>query len=198
VTATEGAGTTTLSTTGNSDGGGTSIPVTITNFLGTPGLSIPAFETFVGVMSTGSASSVSGLGVQSFVGVIEITGAVNGGGLNYVTATFTDTSNPGTLSGTMGGTQAQLTATGPPQSLILTSDFATFAAPTSMTMGFSNVFSSYGITGTSIGPFTTQNTGTFGANIASVPEPATFGMACMGIVFVALALRRRRSLLARG
>lgn len=190
VTATESGGVTTLSTTGNADGGGVSIPVTISNFLGAPGLSIPAFETFVNVTSTGTATTVSGQIFQGFTGTIEITSALGGAGSNYLTATFTDTSASGVLGGTSGGTQAQLTATAPPQSLVLTSGFATFVSPNSMTMGFSNVTPGLGVTSGSIAPFMAQNTGTFGATV--VPEPATFGMVGMGVVFVALAVRHNR------
>ena len=102
-------------------------PLTITNFLNTPGLSIPAFETFMGVTSTGSAATLLGVAFQNFTGTIIISSDIGGGGTNFLTATFTDTSNPGLLGGTIGGTQAQLLATGPPDTLVLTSDFAIFA-----------------------------------------------------------------------
>jgi len=193
VTATDTAGVTTLSTAGNADGAGLSIAVTISNFLGVPGLAIPAFETFVGVTSTAAAVSVSGQVFQSFTGTIEVTSGPGGLGTNFLTATFTDTSAAGVLGGTLGGTQAQLTATGPPQSLLLTSDFATLTAPTSMTMGFSNVTPPFGIAADgSIASFTAQNTGTFGATITPIPEPATLGMGCMALAFVSLAVRCNR------
>ena len=126
VTASESGGVTMLSTGGNSDGGGVSIPVVITNFLGVPGVSIPAFETYVNVTSTGTASTFLGQAFQGFTGTIEITSGIGGTGSNFLTATFPDTANPGTFSGTLGGTQAQLSATAPPQTLQLSSDFATF------------------------------------------------------------------------
>ena len=184
VTAKESGGVTTLSTAGNANGGGVSIPVTISNFLGKPGLSIPAFETYVGVTSTGPATTVLGQILQGFTGTIEITSGVGGTGSNYLTATFTVPTASGVLGGTSGGTQAQLSATEPPQSLALTSDFAKFYIPTSMTVGFSNVDPALGIKSGSISSFKAQNAATFGA----VPEPATFGLACMGVVFVALAV----------
>ena len=147
------------------------------------------------VQSTGSAATFGGQVFQSFTGVIEITSGIGGTGSNFLTATFTDTSNAGVLSGTTGGSQAQLTATGPPNTLTLTSDFATFANPTSMTMGFSNVNPGLGISGTSIAPFTAQNTGTFGANV--VPEPASFVLAGIGLGFVSLAVGRSRRKVAK-
>ena len=124
VTATEAGGVTTLSTAGNADGGGVSIPVTISNFLGMPGLSIPAFETYVNVTSTGTATTFLGQIFQGFTGTIEVTSGVGGTGSNYLTATFTVPTAIGVFGGTAGGTQAQLSATGPPQSLVLTSSFA--------------------------------------------------------------------------
>ena len=190
VTASESGGVTMLSTGGNTDGGGVSIPVVITNFLGVPGVSIPAFETYVNVTSTGTASTFLGQAFQGFTGTIEITSGIGGTGSNFLTATFPDTANPGTFSGTLGGTQAQLSATAPPQTLQLSSDFATFLAPLSMTIGFSNVAPGLGITSGSIAPFTAQNTGTFGA--AAVPEPGTFGMACTAILIGGFAIRTYR------
>lgn len=190
VTATESGGVTTLSTAGNTDGGDVSIPVTISNFLGVPGLTIPAFETFVGVTSNGAAVSVAGQLIQGFNGTIEITSGIGGTGSDYLTATFTNLSSPGVLSGTIGGGQAQLSATDPPQSLILTSDFAAFKLPTSMTLGFSGIMPSLGITSGSTSGFTGQATGTFGAGI--VPEPASIGMSLMGIFIVSLAVANKR------
>ena len=55
-----------------------------------------------------------------------------------------------------------------------------------MTVGFSNVTPPLGTTSSSISSFTGQNAATFSASI--IPEPATFGMGCMGVVFVGLAV----------
>ena len=54
VTATKSGGVVTLSSA-NADGGGVSIPVVITNFLGVSGVNILAFETYMNVTSSGSA-----------------------------------------------------------------------------------------------------------------------------------------------
>jgi hypothetical protein len=176
ITATVSAGVTSFSTAGNADGGGVSVPITITNFLGAP-VTIPAFETFVGVHTIGSATTVLGVAVQNIVGTIEITSAPGGAGIDYLTATFTNTALPGRVGGTIGGGQLQMEAAGPPDTLVLTSGLAMFTTPTSMTLGFSNVTNPVSITGSTLAGFTAQNAGTFSAT--AVPEPAS--MALLGI-----------------
>jgi hypothetical protein len=187
VTATVSGSVTSFSTAGNADGGGVSVPVTITNLFGTPGLSIPAFETFVGVSTTGPASSVLGVAVQAVTGTIEITSAPGGAGINYVTATFTDTALPARVGGLIGGDQLQLGAAGPPDTLLLTSSLGMLAAPTSMTLGFSNVEPPVGLSGTTLAGFTAQNAGTFAASV--IPEPASVALLGIGMSGL-IALRR--------
>jgi hypothetical protein len=196
VTATQVAGVTTLSTGGNSDGGNLSIPVTIVNFLGTPGLNIPAFETYVNFVSSGPASTpLPNLNVQAFTGIIEITGGIGGTGPNFLTIAFTDPAHPAFLAGLTGGDQVSLNVNSPPQSVVFTSDFAKLGAPLSVTLGFSNVTPKVSLTNSSFSSFKGQNTGTFGA--ALVPEPASISMMCLGLVSVAMgagyARRHRRA-----
>jgi hypothetical protein len=187
ITATESGGVTKLSTAGNADGLGVSVPVKITNLFGTPLVGIPAFETFVGVHSVGTATFAGGQIFQNFVGTIEITSSPGGAGTNYLTAVFNNSALAGLASGTAGGAQAQLAAAGPPGSLLMTSAFAILSAPTSMTVGFSNVAPLFSDPDNSISSFTAQNAATFSAT--AIPEPATIGMGCMGVVFVALLVR---------
>jgi hypothetical protein len=188
VTATQVAGVTTLSTGGNSDGGNLSIPVTITNFMGTPGLDLPAFETFVKVISVGPVSSVGGLNVQPFTGTIEITGGIGGTGPNFLTVAFSNPGSPSFMAWVPGGNQVSLNVNNPPQSVVFTSDFAPLGLgpPLSVTLGFSNVDPP----GNSLASFTGQNAGTFGANV--IPEPSSFSLATAGLVFAWLALHRTR------
>jgi hypothetical protein len=179
VTATDTAGVTTLSTAGNADGGGVSIPVIITNYLGSTGVDIPAFETFVNVVSSGPASSFLGSDFQSYTGTIEFTSLPGGVGVNYLTATFANVGpHTNDFSGPDGGNAATLSASEPLASLVFTSDFALLSPPTAMGIGFSNVSPVLSIAGDgSIASFTGQNAGTFSAVI--VPEPAS--MALLGI-----------------
>jgi len=190
VTATESGGVTTLLTTGNADGGGVSIAVTIGNLLGVPGLAIPAFETFVNVKSDGPAATLGILNAQRFTGSIVISSLIGGLGINYLTATFDVPGSGSIFAGVTGGTQAALDATQPPNNLVLTSDFAVLGPPTSMTVGFSNLQPGVAISNSSIAGFTAQNTATFAATV--VPEPASFGMACSGLVLVSLAVSYHR------
>jgi hypothetical protein len=168
VTATESGTTVTLSTAGNADGGGVSIPVTITNFMGAP-LSIPAFETFVGVTNGGGST---------FSGEIEITGGIGGAAPIYLTATFTNaTFTP------MGSFAASLGISSP--NVVLNSMFAPLDGNEGMSISFSGVVPALGTF-----PWTAQNTGTFSSTI--VPEPASLCLASIAVVIGTLAYRRKR------
>jgi hypothetical protein len=189
VTALNAGTSTTLTTTGNVDGGGVSVPIVITNFLGTPGVNIPAFETFVNVTSTGPASTSGPFTFQSYSGTIEFTSLPGSTGVNYLTATFTSatlsasSASPGTAS---------LTASQPPSSLVLTSDFATFAPPSNLSIALGNVSPPVSITGSSISSFTAQNTGTVTASITVIPEPSTLCLSSFAVVFGVLVYRKKR------
>jgi hypothetical protein len=192
VTATDnGSGTTILATTGTSNGGmGESIYVQITNFLGATETNLYAYETFVGVTSVGLAGTdpFSGYIEQKFSGTVEFTSGVNGAGTNYLTAMFQSSTLSPILGGAPGGTEAGLSATQPPDSLVLTSQYASFDPATGMSLGFSNVSPGLQIGGDgSIGSFTGQNAGTFSASIDPVPEPSTLFMASVAVVIGSLA-----------
>jgi hypothetical protein len=169
VTGAAGASGTTLSTMGNTDGGGTAIPVTVTNYLGNPFPPFPVLETFVGVHSVGAATNVSGTVTQEFAGTI--TFIQSGTGTNLLTATFTDA----VFSGK--GTSASLLATG--AGLTFTSDNPLPPGITGMALSFTT--STIGTTGSplTLAGFTGQNTGTFSVN--TVPEPGTLGMMSLAL-----------------
>jgi len=183
VTATDTAGVTTLSTAGNADGAGVSIPVILTNFLGLSGVNIPVFETFVGVTSTAAAGSGAGFDFQAFTGTVEFTLLPFGsaGNVNYLTATFGSSgAHTSDIFGTDGGTTATLSSSQPQASLVLTSAFAAFAAPTSMSISLGNLAPVYTIAGGSIASFTAQNAGTISAS-AVVPEPTSVALLGIGM-----------------
>jgi len=196
VTATDTAGTTTLSTAGNPNGLGVSIPVTVTNFLGVS-VTIPLFETFVGVTSVGSASTSHGSISQNYTGTIEFTLLPFGqpGNVNFLTATFAPVgpSSATGISGAAGGAGAGLAASQPPDVLTLTSDFATFASPTGMAIGFTNIATPPGLSiaaDGSIASFTGQNAGTFSATI--IPEPSSLCLGSFAVVFGVLVYCKKK------
>jgi hypothetical protein len=198
VTATDNGGVTTLSTAGNTDGSGVSIPVSITGPGIAPGTT--AFETYVNVTSTGPATESGGLITQAYSGTIEFTSIAGGGGINFLTADFTNVGLAGTVTGPAGGTAASLAAANPPNGLTLTSGvLGELLNPTSMAVGFSNVspFLTIASDG-SIDSFVAQNAGTFGATLGqgAVPEPSSIMLSFIGIGMATAVhfVRKRRTL----
>jgi len=198
VTATASGGVTTLSTAGNldTDPTGSSMLVTVTNYLGVPGVNFLAYETFVGVHSVGSATLQSFARmtyvVQEYAGAIAFTSGPGDTGANYLTATFTDAG----FTGLNHGAQANLADANPPGSLTLTSDFATFGAPLGMALSFSGIPTPPGlhIAGATVASTTAQNAGTFSGS--AVPEPSTFAIAGLGALgMIGYGLKRRRKAL---
>ena len=87
---------------------GVSIPVTLTTFIGQnlSGSPIPVFETFVGVTSSGAATTIGGLDIQPFSGTVEFTALPGGAGANYLTAVFSNSVvGSNVLIGVDGGTR---------------------------------------------------------------------------------------------
>jgi hypothetical protein len=195
-----GLGQTTLSTNSvlNADGGTVSVPVEITSFLGTP---FPngflAYETFFGVHSVGSASTSHGQIFENFSGKIEFTSGIGGTGANFLTAVFSPVNvatSPTGVNGGVGTQDASLQAGQPPDNLVLTSDFATFVAPTGLSISFVNVSPTLSMAGDgSIASFTAQNSGLASASFTSfVPEPGTLYLASMAVAFGSLVYGKKR------
>jgi hypothetical protein len=194
VTATENGGhtSTSIATTGASNGGGgQSVYVQITNFLGATESNLYAYETFVGVTSVGSATALGTNVYQQFSGKVEFTSAVDGGGTNYLTASFTN-SMVGTASFFGGGSTAGLMANLPTGTLTFTSDDATFGTDTGMSLDLINIAPNLSITGSSITSFTAQNGGSFSASFSPIPEPSTLVMTSIALAIGAAAYGKRR------
>lgn len=194
ISATISGGVTSLSTAGNADGAGVSIPVSITNYLGVPQVPFPilAFETFVGVHSTGTATTAAGTISQNYVGTVEFTvnpGVAGPGNAAFLIATFSGPN--GTFSGGVGGGSAGLNASEP-------SDTVTFTVPglsfgnAAIALSFSGIPIPPGLTtsGTTIGPFTAQGAGTFSGT--TIPEPSTLCLASFAAVVGTLAYGRKK------
>jgi PEP-CTERM motif len=191
-----GAGTTTLVTTGNKDGGNVSIPVVITNFMGTPFPNgFAAYVTYVGVTSNGPATvdPFTGNVEQLFSGKIEFTSGIGGTGANYLTAVFSAFTLAPVLGGSPNGTSATLQAAQPPDALVLTSQFGPLGTTTGMAIGFTNISPSLHIAPDhSIAGFTAQDAGTF--NASPIPEPGTLALSSIAIAIGGLTYWRRRGL----
>jgi hypothetical protein len=184
ITATDVAGVTTLSTMNNPDGGNMSVPILITNLNGfpEPPPGVLAFETFVGVTSTGPATPVGGSITQTYSGTVEFTAGIGGTGLNYLTATFTNA----VLSGSLNS--ASLNATSP--NLILTSAVMPLIADMGMSIGMSGIASPLHIAADgSVASFQAQNAGTYSAII---PEPSGLCLASFAVVIGAFASRANK------
>jgi hypothetical protein len=190
ITATnDGAGTTTYSTAGNADGGLTSVPVLASNYLGVPfPLGLPMFETFVGVTSSGAATTAMGSVMQNVSGTVEFTSLPGGAGALYLSASF---GPAGLFSGGAGGGSGSINASVPTDNVVFTVPAMNFQNA-ALSLSFSGITPVVGIAAGSVASFTGQNSGTFSAVTASIPEPSTFCLAGFAVVGVGLAYGRKK------
>jgi hypothetical protein len=195
VTATASGGVTTLSTAGNADGGGTSVPVSVSIYNGMTQEPFPSlfYEYFVPgtVHSTGVATESGSAVSQTFAGTIQFWALPFGqaGNSLELQAGFTNYtfSGSGTSGGLNPGTGATTVFSGDP-------GFAWTGA--SFSLSFTSISPGLSVSNGTIDGFKAVGSGTFSATL--VPEPGTLCLSSMAIVFGALTYWRKRNSRSKG
>jgi len=200
-----GTGSTSFTTSGDGSGGAIAVSISmpgiiISNTYANPLAGYMLFNNFV---SHGAAGYSYGAYQQYFSGSIMFNSKADGTGINYLTATFTDSlfGGQGTTANVSGGTPTVGT---PTRSLTYTSDIIQHIA-TATLPGFSltlnNInppLSSVGAGSTlTVGSFVANGTGQFDASVDpannSTPEPSTLAGAGLAVAVAIGFFRRRRS-----
>jgi hypothetical protein len=131
---------------------------------------------------------------QAYSGIIRINSAADMSGTNYLTAVI----NTGLLKGVIGEFAAGYQAAEPTDSIGFTSDVVSAAhmsSPRSVSLSFTGLSQSVNVTGPAgsrrFRTFRSNGTGTFSA-AQVVPEPSTILLGGLGMLPLALAVRRRK------
>ena len=151
----------------------------------------PPATVFVSMTATSNDAATPFLGavIQHYDGTFCITSAINCGGINVLSGTFSDAAFGG-----LGGPGLTVNVNNPPDTLVLTSGIipaSDLAAPNAMSLGFTNLSPALAIVGTTIAPFTAAFAGTVSASVVEAPEPLS--LALLGTGLLGLAVVRRRA-----
>jgi hypothetical protein len=177
------------------DGSGTStmtatdVPVEITTLAGLPvSPSIPAFFTF-NATSTGAATTSGSDVSQTFTATFSVTSEAGGGGINYLTGTFTDT-----FHSILGGQSAAITASAPPNSITFSSDLPIPLGPmAAVSLSFTNLSRAMALLNNSVGASGSTTMNVSATFSAAVPEPSSVVLSSIAglMIFGGMGLRRR-------
>jgi hypothetical protein len=181
-------------TTATANGAGTSTtidntntPVQITQIDAPALLPINAFYNFTAT-STGAASTTP-VPNQHFSGTFSITSLPGGAGTNYLSGTFSDI--------VLANDTSAILSASTPDAITFTSDvipLADLSPARAISLSYSNVTPGVlALDNTTLPSFTAAESGTFSANIAVTPEPASLAVLGVGLLGLGFVAARKRS-----